>query len=123
MTLTERQKTAEALAREINRMGHAWVTTPLPLDASAKGIRFQVLDSAREKILERLASWDWSLTWCGSVPRITHKGLEQASLYEISIPADGPPVADDRKMVPGELAERKKTQAEVEAVRRYLGWK
>ena len=123
MLLNERQRTAEALAREINRFGNAWVTTPLPLADSAKGIRFQVLDSAREKVLERLASWDWSLAWCGSVPRITPHGMQPATVYEVDVPHPQPVVVDDRKMIAGEIAERKKTSVEVEAIRKYLGWK
>jgi len=45
----ERQRTAEALAREINLMG-AWVVSPSPPDANAK-LRFQVLDRDRQKVL------------------------------------------------------------------------
>ena len=97
------------------------MTTPLPLADSAKGIRFQVLDSAREKVLERLSSWDWSPAYVGILPRITPKGMQAATLYEINLPPDTPIVVD--RTIRAEVAERKKTQAEVEAVRHYLGWK
>ena len=56
--LTERQKTAQALAREINAMG-AWVTSPLPLDDKAP-LRFQVMDTDRDAVISKLASWDWN---------------------------------------------------------------
>jgi hypothetical protein len=118
--LTERQKTAEALAREISRMGHAWVTSPLPLDDNAK-LRFQVMDSDRDAVISKLASWDWSPVPVTALPRITTRGMQAATLYEINLPADTPAVPDDR-MIRGELAERKKTQAEIDAVKKYLGW-
>jgi hypothetical protein len=74
MILSERQRTAESLAREINRMG-AWVINPMPLDANAKP-RFQVLDDNREKVLEKLAGWDWSPSLCGTFPRICFDGMK-----------------------------------------------
>jgi hypothetical protein len=100
--LSERQKTAESLAREINRMG-AWVINPMPLDANAK-LRFQVLDDNREKVLEKLAGWDWSPSLCGTFPRICLDGMKPANVYEIDLPPERQPVADDR--IPGEIAKR-----------------
>jgi len=119
--LSERQKTAQALAHSINGMG-AWVTSPLPLDDKAK-LRFQVMDSDRDAVISKLASWDWSPVPVSFLPRITPQGMQAATLYEINLPADTPAVADDRGMIAGEIAERKKTSVEVEALRKYLGWK
>src|SRR5262249_35665477 len=116
--LTERQKTAQALAREILAMG-AWVTSPLPLDDKAR-LRFQVMDRDRDQVIERLSSWDWSPAFVGILPRITPRGMEAATLYEINLPPDTPVVID--RMIRGEVAERKKTSVEVEALRKYLGW-
>ena len=118
--LTDRQRMAQALAREINAMG-AWVVSPLPLDDKAK-LRFQVMDTDRDAVISKLASWDWAPVPVSVMPRITPRGMQAAMLYEINLPPDTPSVVDDR-MIRGELAERKKTSAEVEAVRRYLGWK
>ena len=118
--LTERQKTAQALSHSIAAMG-AWVTSPLPLDDKAN-LRFQVMDTDRDAVISKLASWDWSPVPVSILPRITPRGMQAATLYEINLPPDTPAVVDDRMMIPGELAERKKTEAEVEAVRRYLGW-
>ena len=118
--LTDRQRMAQALAREINAMG-AWVVSPLPLDDKAK-LRFQVMDTDRDWLIEKLSSWGWSPWPVSALPRITPRGMQAATLYEINLPADTPAVVDDR-MIRGELAERKNTSAEVEAVRRYLGWK
>jgi hypothetical protein len=117
--LTERQRTAQALAHSINGMG-AWVVLPLPLDDGAK-IRFQVLDSDRDAVISKLASWDWAPVPVSSHPRITSRGWEAGTLYEINLPADTPAVVDDR-LIRGELAERQKTAVEVEALRKYMGW-
>jgi len=118
--LTERQKTAQALAHSINGMG-AWVTSPLPLDDKAK-LRFQVMDNDRDAVISKLASWDWSPVPVSFLPRITPQGMQPAMLYEINLPPDTPAGVDDR-MIRGEIAERKKTSVEVEAIRKYLGWK
>jgi hypothetical protein len=45
-----------------------------------------------------------------------------ARMYELDLPRERQPVLDDRT-IKGEVAERVKTSAEVEAVRKYLGWK
>jgi hypothetical protein len=120
--LSERQQTAQMLAREINHMG-AWCVSPLPLDDSAR-LRFQVLDSDRQKVLEILSSWNWSPTFCGTTPRICPDGWKLASVYEIDLPRERQTVADDR--IPhGEVSspgERRKTPEEVLHMRRYLGW-
>jgi hypothetical protein len=102
MILSDRQKTAESLAREINRMG-AWVINPMPLDSGAK-LRFQVLDGDREKVLEKLSSWDWSPAFCGTFPRICFDGMKPANVYEIDLPPERQPVADDR--IHGQIAKR-----------------
>jgi hypothetical protein len=115
--LTERQKTAEALAREISRMG-GWVVSPMPLDASAR-LRFQVLDESREKVLEILSSWDWSPAFCGMLPRITLNGMRPGSIYEIDLPPERQAIADDRT-VHGEIG-REKPSAEVLAMLRAIG--
>jgi hypothetical protein len=38
----------------------AWVVSPLPLDDNAP-LRFQVMDSNRDAVISKLASWDWAL--------------------------------------------------------------
>src|SRR5262249_15765168 len=118
---TDRQRTAQALSHSINAMG-AWVTSPLPLDDKAR-LRFQVLDTDRERVIEKLSSWDWSPVPVSFLPRISPAGMQPATLYEIHLPPDPAAVVDERKMIPGEVAERKKTSVEVEALRKYLGWK
>lgn len=101
-------------------MGAA-VVNPMPLDDKAT-LRFQVMDTDRDAVISKLASWDWSPVPVSALPRITPRGMQAAMLYEINLPPDTPAVVDDRA-IHGELAERKKTSVEVEALRKYLGWK
>jgi hypothetical protein len=118
--LSERQQTAAALAREIQQMG-AWVTSPMPLDDWAK-LQFQVLDSNRQQVLEKLSSWDWTPTWCSNLPRVCTDGWKLASVYEIDLPRERQPVATDRHS--GEIANReeeKKNAMQVALMRKHLG--
>jgi hypothetical protein len=117
--LSERQQKAADLAREIQRMG-AWVTNVMPLDDSAR-LRFQVLDVDRPRIIQTLTDWEWSPAFCGTLPRIYSDGWKLASMFEIDLPRERMPIHDDRK-IQGEIARPKKTDTEVEAVMRYLGW-
>ena len=117
--LSERQKTAQALSHSINAMG-AWVVSPLPLDDKAR-LRFQVMDTDRDRVIEKLSSWDWSPAFVGILPRITPQGMQAATLYEINLPPDTPIVVD--RTIRAEVAERVKTASEIEAVKKYLGWK
>jgi hypothetical protein len=116
--LTERQQTAGALMCELQRLG-AWVTSALPLRDDEK-LKFQVLDENRSQVLEKLSQWGWGPTLCSNLPRITSRGMEAATIYEIDLPRERTPVVDDRLHV-DEIAEQKKTSVEVEAMRRYLG--
>jgi hypothetical protein len=118
--LTERQQKAADLAREIHRMG-AWVTNPMPLDDNAR-LRFQVLDSDRSRVIQTLTDWEWSPAFCGNLPRICSDGWKLASVFEIDLPRERQPVADDRT-IRGELATKEKSSVEVEAIMKYLGWK
>ena len=115
--LTERQRTAESLAREIARMG-AWVVNPMPLDNNSK-LRFQVLDKDRDKVVEILSSWNWSPLLLKMYPRITFDGMQQASVYEIDLPPERQPIADDR--IHGEIG-REKPSAEVVAMLKAIGF-
>jgi hypothetical protein len=115
--LSERQQTAEALAREIGRMG-AWIISPLPLDAGAR-LRFQVLDTDRDQVIEKLSSWNWSPALCGMTPRVTYAGLQPASIYEIDLPSGQPIV--DRSIRADETAGQKEPAAEILAVLKHLG--
>jgi len=95
----------------------------MPLDDNGK-LRFQVMDSNRDAVISKLASWDWAPVPVSVLPRITPQGMQAATLYEIDLPRERQPVVDDRRMIPGELAtERQKTASETEQMLKYLGWK
>ena len=93
----------------------------MPLDDNAR-LRFQVLDADRQEVLEQLSQGDWSPIFCGTAPRIGFDGWKLASVFEVDIPGEGQPVVDDRRIPRDELASPKKSDAEVAALRRYLGW-
>jgi hypothetical protein len=100
--LTERQQKAADLAREIHRMG-AWVTNVMPLDDNARGLRFQVLDADRSRIIQTLTDWEWSPIFAGTLPRVCPDGFKLASIFEIDLPRERQSVADDRT-IRGEIA-------------------
>src|SRR5262245_35276588 len=104
--LTERQKTAQAIAAELHRLG-AWVVSPMPLADNA-ALRWQVLDTDREAILEKVSSWGWSAALKNTVPRFTPRGPVPSSVYEIDLPRPRQAVVDTR-IIPGEMAEQKKS--------------
>jgi hypothetical protein len=76
MLLNDRQQKAKALAAAIDRMG-GWVRSPMPLNDDSK-LRFQVLDTERERLLELLRSWEWQPAFCGPLPRVTFTGMQTA---------------------------------------------
>jgi hypothetical protein len=120
--LTKRQEKADLLARELAQCRGTWVTSPLPLADDVRALRFQVLDSERDSVVEELCAGGWIPSLVSVFPRFTSAGLIPASMYEVEIPKERPPVVDDRPKVSVEPAKREKTPAEVQAVRKYLGW-
>jgi hypothetical protein len=109
----------------LERLGGCWVVSPMPLDPDAKGLRVQILDVDCDRIVTAICAAGWIPARLQSHPRfVTGGGLVPASLYEIDIPRERQPVVDSGpKVVPSEPAKREKTPHEVQAVRRYLGWK
>jgi hypothetical protein len=126
MVLNGRQRLAQALTREINGLGCAWVTNAMPLRDDEE-LRLQILDENRSQVLEKLSNWGWAPTPCGNLPRITAKGFCGATLYQLDLPRQRQAIADDRAIPAGIVADennrREKTPLEVEAMRKYLGWK
>jgi hypothetical protein len=124
MVLNDRQQLAQALTREINGLGCAWVCNAMPLRDDEE-LKLQILDENRSQVLEKLSNWGWSPTPCGNLPRITSKGFCGATLYQLDLPRQRQAIADDRVKgtVSDEYNRREKTPAEVEAMRKYLGWK
>ena len=72
--------------QEITRLG-GWTVSPTPLQDDR--LRFEVLDTQRELVLAKLASWDWSPRPCcaGSrfVPTGNSASLQPTTLYEIDV--------------------------------------
>jgi hypothetical protein len=121
--MNARQKKAEDLARELGKMPGCWVVSPLPLDDDARGLRVQILDSERDKVITTLCEWKWLPAMVQNHPRFCPDGLKAASLFEVEIPKERQSVLPDSPKVSGELARREKPNVETEAIRRYLGWK
>jgi hypothetical protein len=75
-----------AIMTEITRLG-GWTVNPQPLQDDR--LRFEVLDTQREPILAKLASWDWSPRLCSAGSRFIPKGngavLQPTTLYEIDV--------------------------------------
>jgi hypothetical protein len=117
--LSERQKTAAAIAGELHKLG-AWVTSPLPLDDNY-ALRWQVLDCDREAVLEKASSWGWNATLKHCIPRFTGRGPEPSSVYEIDLPRPRQVVIDTRTVPRSEIAERKRTAQEVAAMKKHMG--
>src|SRR5262249_54298978 len=112
---TERQKTAERLARELDAMDLVWVTSPLPVAADAK-LRFQLADTARNEVLQLLKDSGWDPVFVSILPRVCPTGLMGACLYEIDLPRERQPVPDDRTIY-GEVVDRQKEAAQKAAVK------
>jgi len=97
---------------------NAHVTNSMPLNPNEQ-LRFWVTNEDRESVLAQLRQQDWS-------PRHMYVGLRfhrdaavPATTYEIELPFDPPPVQDRR--IYGEIAAPKKSDHEIEQVKRYLG--
>jgi hypothetical protein len=125
--MNERQKKAQDLARELEQMG-AWVVTPLPLDDDTRGLRVQILDTERDKVITELCAAGWVPAFLQGHPRFTPNGLIPASLFEIVIEKERQLVSDDRPKVSNEIAElakreeKRKADATIAAFKKHIGW-
>jgi hypothetical protein len=119
--LSERQQQAASLTHQLQLMG-AFVVSPLPL-ADHAPLRFQVLDDDRDFILSKLASWNYLPALKNTVPRMTNRGPEPSSVYEINLPKPRVVVVDTRIVPRGEVVEQERRQsaAELKAMRKHLG--
>jgi hypothetical protein len=126
--LSERQKKAHVLARELARCPGCWVITPLPLDPDARGLRVQILDTERDNVISELCEGGWIPNLVSAFPRFTSKGLVAASMYEVLIERERQPVPEGPK-VSSEVAEqanreeKKKMAQEIAAFRKSAGLK
>jgi hypothetical protein len=119
--LSERQKTAAAIAGELHRLG-AWVVSPMPLD-DKQALRWVVVDADREAVLGKVVGWGWSPILKNTVPRFTARGPVPATCYEIDLPREHQVVVDTRIIPRSENVEQERRQsaAELKAMRKHLG--
>lgn len=90
------------------------------MDDTAK-LKVQILDSESDRVVTALCELGFLPARQGVHYRVTANGLVPASLYEIDLPRERQAIPD--RVIRGEIAERQKTQSEVDAVRRHLGMK
>jgi len=117
MVLSERQQKAQGLTRWLQSI-NAHVTNSMPLNPNEQ-LRFWVTNEDREDVLTKLRQQDWSPRFVSVDMRFHRDVLIPATLYELDLPAEPPPVQD--RTIRGELAQPKKTDPERQAVLRYLG--
>src|SRR5215813_3244883 len=116
--LSERQQKAQRLMRWLHELG-AFVVNPMPLDPNRK-LRFQVLHTDRAAVLAKLSEQGWSPVSCDVGSRFHNDQLLPCTTFELDLPFDPPPPMQDRNIY-GEIAQRKQSDLERQAVLRYLG--
>jgi hypothetical protein len=113
--MNKRQEKAEELARWLGQMSGVWTISPMPLDGDTRTLRFQVLDFERDSVVTELCAGGWIPSLVQGHPRFTPNGLMPASLFEVEIPKERPPVVDDRPKIPSEIAELAKREERMKA--------
>jgi hypothetical protein len=127
--LSARQEKAQDLAGWLGGMTGVWVVSPLPLDDDTRTLRFQILDSEQDRVVTEICSAGWIPARLQAHPRhrVTTRGFENASLYEIEIPRERQPIVDDRPKIPSEVTdqakreERKKMEKTIAQFRKAAG--
>jgi hypothetical protein len=122
--LSERQKTAERLTRELQSLG-ATVTSVLPL-AGDKHLRFWVSDYKKNELLQQLADAGYEPIFTGMTPQVDVQTYSMGfvNCFELHLPreAQAVPTAERRRIPDAVLASSEpKSSYEVEHVMRYLG--
>ena len=121
--MTPRQQKAAAIARALRRdFGEdAQVINSLPLD-DAQQLRIQIIDTKRDAVVTALCEWGWHPQYLQIHHRVSsaNYGLVPAAIYEVRIEEERSPVHDDRK-IRGDIAERRKSDAELDAMKRAMG--
>ena len=116
--LSERQKTAQRLTRELQALG-ATVTNPLPL-AAGESLRFWCSDYKKNELLQQLKDAGYEVVFLGMSPQIDVKTYSMGLVnnFEVILAAETRPIADNR--IHGEIDSRE-TSYEVEQIKKYLG--
>jgi hypothetical protein len=110
------------LARELAKFDGVWVISPMPLNDNNQ-LRIQILEASCDKnrVFQAVADWGFGTpVFVSMTPRVIGSGMAMASIYEIQIEKERQPIADNT--IRGERADpHKKSDVELEAMRRYLG--
>jgi hypothetical protein len=122
--LSDRQKTAERLTRELQALG-ATVTNVLPL-AEDKHLRFWVSDYKKNELLQQLADAGYETIFTGMTPQVDVASYSMGLVnnFEVRLPREtqAVPTAERRRIPDAVLASSEpKSSYEVEHVMRYLG--
>ena len=118
--LSQRQQSAERLARELQQFG-ANVTSLLPL-TDGRHLRFWVSDYKKREVLQQLKDAGYEPLFLGMQlqPCVQSYDLELVNNFELALPVERTPIHDDRT-VRGEISKPKKTDLEMKGMRKYLG--
>ncbi len=98
MVLSKRQEIAQNLTRELGRLG-ANVTNVLPLDDAAR-LRFWCSDYRKREVLTALSDAGYEPVFLGMSPQICTESYSMGLVnnFELDLPRERQPVADDRKI-------------------------
>jgi hypothetical protein len=104
--LSERQKAAERLTRELQSLG-ATVTNVLPL-ADGQNLRFWIDDYRKKEVLQQLKDADYQVVFCGMTPQLDVKSYSMGlvNVFEIPLAADRQPVLQDGTIPKDEIGKR-----------------
>jgi len=118
---SERQKTAQRLARELRAFGGR-VTNVLPLH-EGQNLRFWVSDYKKNELLQQMKDAGYEPVFVGMMlqPCEETYTLGLVNKFELVLPADRQPIQDNR--IHGEIAKKEKPSVELEGMRKYLGLK
>jgi hypothetical protein len=121
--LSDRQKTAERLTRELQALG-ATVTSVLPLPDDQR-LKFWVHDNQKREVLTQLRDGNYGPTFVGiQLQFVTCSyAAEMVSKFEIDLPRERQAVPIAERRIPDAVlaSSEPKSNYEVERVMRYLG--
>jgi hypothetical protein len=115
--MSERQQTAQNLARSIGALPGAFVVSPLPLTAGAH-LRVHAEHPHCDRIRTEIESWGWKVVHLTNTARFHAPDgtMRLTEVLEVQIDADRQPIADTRRIPTAEPAANRKKSHEVEAM-------
>jgi hypothetical protein len=122
MLLTERQKAAEKLSRELHVL-EAECVSPLPLREDSR-MRIYIREDAKKAVLQQLKDGGWEAYFVSMLPQFYAPvgNMQLVHVYEIDLPPERQPVVGEPIIPHSDLRERpEKSDLEVKGIRKYLG--